>query len=190
MSPFSRMPHSHFEVIAPGGEIRCTGEAVFTDEVIAIFDEQARVVVGDEIRRRLPNGMDDTYQIAKVVFYEKTHGIPGHFQVFGHPKGHMPHREGGNFNITINGHNGRVNIDTTDNSTNSVGDNPVFGQLMGAIDASISGTDRDQLISVVQEMQSASGASGFKQAYQKFMTCAANHMTVVGPFLPALAALL
>lgn len=190
MSPFSRMPHSHFEVIAPGGEIRCTGEAVFTDEVIAIFDEQARVVVGDEIRRRLPNGMDDTYQIAKVVFYEKTHGIPGHFQVFGHPKGHMPHREGGNFNITINGPNGRVNISSTDNSQNIVGDDAVFGDLLRAVDENVHGADRDAIFAAIQSMQENRGSEGFKKSYQTFIASAAAHMGIIAPFLPAISQML
>lgn len=46
------------------------------------------------------------------------------------------------------------------------------------------------LLGVVKEMQDSHGTDGFVGAYQRFMSVAANHMTVIAPFLPALAGLL
>jgi len=42
----------------------------------------------------------------------------------------------------------------------------------------------------IDKLEQAQGTPGFLASYQAFMTAAANHMTVLAPFLPALAHLL
>jgi len=39
-------------------------------------------------------------------------------------------------------------------------------------------------------MEAAKGTSGFTQKYQNFIASAANHMTVLAPFIPALTQML
>jgi hypothetical protein len=47
-----------------------------------------------------------------------------------------------------------------------------------------------ELLALVKEMQSSHGTPAFLGVYQRFMAAAANHMTVLTPFLPALAQML
>ena len=61
MNPFSDFPESDFEVISPEGEVRRGGHGVFTGKQVIVFNGTLHVFVGDEIRRRLPNGADEVF---------------------------------------------------------------------------------------------------------------------------------
>jgi hypothetical protein len=105
-------------------------------------------------------------------------------------KGCFPNT-GGHFNVTVSGSNARVNIGSTDNSTNIVSDNGVFEEIRAAAIREIA--DQSvcaKLIAAVDEMEATQHSGGFVSAYQKFIGLAADHIGVVGPFLPALAGLL
>lgn len=47
--------------------------------------------------------------------------------------------------------------------------------------------DRHELLALVRELSASKDTSNFLEVYQRFMAAAANHVTVLGPFLPALA---
>jgi hypothetical protein len=158
---------------------------------IVIPDASVAIQPGDEMRRSLPNGTDEAFEVVDPQFFEETLGIEPHFQVKVRRKGMFPHQMGGNFNINVSGPNSRVNVGSTDNSTNLVGSTAVFGELQNAISNRVSDeTERSKLLSAVRDMEQSHGGSGFLAAYQRFMASAADHMGVVGPFLPALASLL
>lgn len=87
----------------------------------------------------------------------------------------------------VTGHNARANLGSTDNSTNVVGD--TLSQLSQAIGEKVANAqERDALLAAVDEMKGAKGKSSFAAGYQKLVAAAADHMTVITPFLPALAA--
>lgn len=88
--------------------------------------------------------------------------------------------------------NGRVNIKSTDNSINiTIDSSPIFSGLSSAIsNAPIEEAQKAQLLAKVEELKQAEGTDGFFQKYKEFMQNAANHMTVVSPFIPALTTLL
>lgn len=65
----------------------------------------------------------------------------------------------------------------------------VFAELIKALQASQI-EERDQLIGLVEEMSREHKGGNFVSAYKKFMDAAATHITVLAPFLPALASLL
>jgi hypothetical protein len=188
---FGGFPTSDFEVISPQGEMRGVAKGIFGGSEITVFDDQLVVAAGDELRRTLPNGQDETFEVVDPQFFGEFCGIPANYQIKVRRKGTFPRHTGGNFNVNISGSNARVNIDSTDNSTNIVGDSAVFNDLRGAIRSGVGDdTERDKLISAVNDMDRQHGGGGFLAAYQKFMALAADHMGVVGPFLPALAGLL
>jgi hypothetical protein len=88
---------------------------------------------------------------------------------------------------------GRVNIQSQDNSVNKnismMGD--IFVQIKEAILCSdIQQTERDLLLNKLDDMKVAEGSSTFIEKYQNFIQSAANHMSIVAPFLPALSKLL
>lgn len=181
-----------FEIIGPDGTVRSTVAAIDGGGTIVIPDPSAVILPGDELRRKLPNGTDETFEVIDPRFFDtRMGGLGPHFQVKVRKKGTFAHHTGGNFSITVSGPNARVNVGSTDNSTNLVGSSAVFGELQAAIKTGISDeAAREVLLGVVKEMQDSHGTDGFIGAYQRFMGAAANHMTVLAPFLPALAALL
>lgn len=65
----------------------------------------------------------------------------------------------------------------------------VFSQLKEAIQAADI-NDKKSLQQAVEKMESTYGTSGFVQAYQQFISFAADHIAVFSPYLTALAALL
>lgn len=193
MSPFDAFPKSKFEIISPEGQVRNEGQGIFTGKMIAVFDEMLHVFAGDEIRRRLPNGTDETFEVVDPVFYEQAHTIPAHFQIKVRRKGAFPHGQGGNYNINVHGQNSRVNIGSVDNSFNVAThhQSPVFADLVEAIRGGVRDEhEREALIARVREMETAPSGEGFRAAYQAFIQSAANHMTVIAPILPALTSLL
>ena len=67
----------------------------------------------------------------------------------------------------------------------------IFSQLIEVLRLQVGQAKaRDELIGLVEEMRRGSNAGTFKDAYQKFVTAAAEHITIIAPFLPALTQLL
>nr|WP_300311585.1 hypothetical protein [Halomonas sp.] len=93
-------------------------------------------------------------------------------------------------NISISNVSGsNISVESSNVNQHIEGTDAIFADLMTAIDEA--DIDQKEALKIcVEEMRSARGASGFAAAYKQFMTSAANHMTVVAPFIPALSALL
>jgi hypothetical protein len=94
--------------------------------------------------------------------------------------------------INIGHISGKVNINSTDNSINvSIESSSIFSGLRDAINAAeMDPRQKAQLLGKVEEMQQAEGSAGFIEKYKEFVQNAANHMTVVSPFIPALTSLI
>lgn len=88
------------------------------------------------------------------------------------------------------GVNARMNLGSTDNSTNVANEPAIFSQLLEAVTQIKDPDDRREVVAAVEEMRRQQGKSGFVKAYAAFMSTASDHMTVVAPFLPALTSLL
>ena len=95
------------------------------------------------------------------------------------------------YNVT--GPNARVNINSHDHSTNTVTFEPapVFADLRRAVvEAVAENSERAKLLAGIEAMENGHRTHTFVDRYKDFITLAANHMTIVAPFLPALSALL
>lgn len=191
MSAFSNIPKSDFEIVSPEGDVRSTGKGVFSGAKVVVFDDKLLVFAGDEIRRTLPNGADETFTVVDPVFYNRMSAIPAHFQIDVRRKGTFPHGKGGYYNITVSGENARVNIGSTDNSTNVVNNSGVFADLINAIEGGVENVEQKAvLVEAVKDMEKAKGTGGFAASYAKFMGLAADHIGVVTPFLAPLASMI
>jgi hypothetical protein len=95
-------------------------------------------------------------------------------------------------NIHVHGHNPRINVNSTDNSTNiaSVSNESLFVQMNEKARAITDEAERKGILARLDELQEAQGSGGFLQAYNNFIASAANHMTLFAPFLPVLAQML
>ena len=190
MNPFAKLPHSDFEVISPEGDVRCSGSGIFSGETVVVSDERLVVFPNDEIRRRLPNGTDEVFDVVDPKFFDRVKPLPSHFQIKVRRKGTSSHGEGGDLNITMTGNNSRVNISSVDNSKNTVKLETPFAEIVQAIENNVEGEEGADLVSAVHEMKRTQGTGGYTAAYQHFVSLAANHMNLVAPFLPALTELL
>ncbi len=85
---------------------------------------------------------------------------------------------------------GRVNIHSQDNSTNQeiTISADIFTQIKEAIVGSdIQVKERELLLNTLTDLKDSVGSPSFIEKYQSFIESAANHMTLIAPFLPALS---
>jgi hypothetical protein len=67
----------------------------------------------------------------------------------------------------------------------------VFNDIRQAvIDAVPEGESRDLILDANENLSKANNKTSFLTAYDRLIQAAANHITVLGPFLPTLAAML
>lgn len=93
--------------------------------------------------------------------------------------------------IHVSGPNSRVNINSSDHSTNTVVGDSIFREIYKALDESVhNDAARAHLKMLVSAMESAPNKQSFTASYQAFIASAADHITVLTPFLPALTNLL
>jgi len=91
-----------------------------------------------------------------------------------------------NYNVT--GPNARVNVGSADNSTNVVttDNGALFRQLRELLGQVSDPTKRTALLSVVDDMEQSAGKPTFTQHYARFISLAADHITLFSPLLPAI----
>jgi len=92
----------------------------------------------------------------------------------------------------LHGSNARVNIRSHDSSLNvsSLTHEEFFNQLRATIESGVVEPDRSALIQEVNALEAAKNSPSFAERYQSFIASAANHITLVAPFIPALTEML
>jgi hypothetical protein len=160
------------------------------------FESTLPCAEGDTVERDLPSGQTDRFEILDTGFQPAYPPIGPHFQmkVRKVTDGVVPSLHGTSVtNIyNVHGPNARFNSQSVDQSHNvvSVGEGELFQKLKEAIQAtSAVATEREQLVLAVDEMSAHAGKSTFAEKFQNFMALASNCVTVITPFLPALATL-
>lgn len=163
--------------------------AMFVGETIFVGDAKADIRVGDELRRKLPNGNDDVFVVVDPQFYNDEH-FGAHYQVKVRRAGARAPHQGGNFTINVNGANSRANINSTDNSIN-IASGGLLDDVTRAIEDGVADASaRAAMLGSVTEMREAKDKFSLLKAYQSLMSSAGDHITVLTPFLPTLAAML
>ena len=97
-----------------------------------------------------------------------------------------------NVNYNVQGNNARVTVAGVDASTNTVQQAPeLFAEIRAAVEQGIADAEARRAVQEsVEALESAQGSPSFLDRYKEFMGLAANHATVLGPFLQPLAGLL
>jgi hypothetical protein len=87
--------------------------------------------------------------------------------------------------------NARVNINSTDQSVNSVivSQEQLFTAIRDVVTQQISGADQQTVLAKLDDLQHAQGTKGFSDKFTAFMGVSADFITILGPFLPALTEL-
>jgi hypothetical protein len=159
---------------------------------IAIEDVSLPIEVGDRFTRNLPSGLTESFMVDDPGYRESFGPIAAHYRVKAHRAGtERSLLRGATYNVT--GPNARVNINSHDHSTNTVAFEPapVFADLRKAVVEAVGENgERAKLLAGIEAMENGHRTHAFVDQYKDFITLAANHMTIVAPFLPALSALL
>ncbi len=119
MKPWNIIKPDDIDVVAPDGQVRSHVKGYYNGELFIIDDMTVDVRPGDEIRRLLPNGREETFVVGDPKFYNDGPFV-SHYQVSITPRGVFDRHTGGNYTINLSGSNARVNIGSTDNSVNDV----------------------------------------------------------------------
>jgi hypothetical protein len=91
------------------------------------------------------------------------------------------------------GDQSRVNMASEDRSTNTIQpESSVFVELRELLEGTaMSAAERQSILQRLDALEAAApGSQQFLTKYQEFVAGAANHVTVLAPYLPALTALL
>lgn len=98
----------------------------------------------------------------------------------------------GSFNSgELSGPNARVHQNSVDNSIHMLTDDSIFDKIEAEIRSSVDNKDeQDRVIKELVRIREAVDKPSKLVAYQQFITSAANHMTILAPFLPILGAVI
>ena len=153
----------------------------------------------------------DESQVARVLRYVEKQGWIQAGRVFGRPipsqvtltpsgmryaeslQARPPATPPPSIIYNLSGPNVRINIGSQDSSTNVVNVTPdnLFLEIRAAISTQIQDAEaRQRLLERVTALEQSRNTNGFASRYADFMAAAANHVTVLAPFLPALTQLL
>lgn len=89
----------------------------------------------------------------------------------------------------VQGDHARWNTNSTDNSVNVVTKSSAefFTTLRERIEAEVTDkAEQKKIVEAIEALQEAHGKPSFVQRYTDFIAVAANHMTILAPFIPAL----
>ncbi len=104
---------------AEDGSRRENVRALVTNDSILIPDVSVPLASGDVILRRVPSGLVERLVVTNPGFHAKFHAIPAHYKAQYRQDGEEPEGRPG-YVVNMSGENARVNINSTDNSTNVV----------------------------------------------------------------------
>jgi hypothetical protein len=93
----------------------------------------------------------------------------------------------------VYGHNPHWNVNSQDHSINVVTatNEQIFAKLRQEISSRIPvGEEQSEILERLAALEQAAGSSSFAQQYTAFISGAANHITLLAPFIPALAEML
>lgn len=91
----------------------------------------------------------------------------------------------------VSGANARINLNSTDNSSNIVNDtSELFESLFNATSRIDNEAQREAIDASIRQMQASIGQKGFIERYQHFIAVASDHLGVFGPLIAQLSALI
>lgn len=172
---------------------RRTTEEGNSRQVIFQFPEPIDVPVGSVLQVKESRDywkVTDTEDIVKEDIFINFEVHVEKINIAGQPTRAIV-QGGSTFNLQ--GTHSRINIHSQDNSvniSNQVTEN-VFADMRQVIKTQIqNGDDQARILSKLNELEAAKGTGSFTQKYQDFIATAADHLSLLSPFIPALTQML
>ena len=188
---FSRLMNDRVTLVKRTGQRFENLRASVQSGLIVTDDVEVPVEDGDTFERTLPSGVKESFDVLDAGFQQGLHRIPAHYQSKVQKNTAKARGKTSSQQTVYNliGTNARVNIRSTDSSTNvvNVDATVLFDNLRGAIETAIVDMElRETLMRCVGKMEAAAGTQTFADRYKEFIALAADHISVFGRFLPAL----
>jgi hypothetical protein len=180
-------------VVTRSGERFPNVRASVQKNKVIIGDVRLPIHEGDVIERALPNGSLEQHVILQIDY---AHGaVAQFFTCHTRKEGAIPRANPTPSSVVYNlvGPGSRVNINSTDLSTNVVDVNStdLFTELRKALESGLDrAEEREGVLAELRGLEFAVGQPSYVERYQKFIASVADHMSVVAPFIPALTQLL
>ena len=147
------------------------------------------IKVGDQVIRETPAGVKEVFIVDDPGFSTGMGSLPDTYQMKVH-RADSPAPADRPVVYNVIGANARINIGSADASTNVVNQAPeeLFETLREVIRTQIVDAEfREQLIAKSKELEQEAGKPSFGVKYAEFIGLAANHMSLLAPFIPALS---
>lgn len=191
MSMFSDLEKDRLTIVKQDGQVITNVRASVQGKTVFISDEKVPLEEGDKLYRELPSGLSETFVVEDRGFFNSSIGM-SHYEAKVRKEGNIDKkvldRIVNVYNVT--GQNAKVNINSVDNSTNTVSSERLFVDLRNAIGSISDVQVRERSLKVVEELERAKGSASFADKYKELIQTLANHVTIIAPLLPALALLL
>lgn len=192
MNAFSQLLRDTVTLHKSDGTVVPNIRASVQNRKIIIFDAMLRIETEDRFVRNLPSGQVEEFIVEDASYTEAFHSIPAHWTVSCRRSGQpLPTPRSVTYNVS--GPNSRINVQSHDHSTNIVhsDSSQVFADMRQTVLSQVAlESERTVLLERIEELEKTSGTPGFTTRYQEFIAAAANHMTLLAPFLPALTSML
>ncbi|MFF2444532.1 hypothetical protein [Priestia megaterium] len=199
---FKNLMKDKVNLLKQNGEVYENLKANVEKDKILISGISIIIEEGDTIIRALSNNHTEEYIVMDSSCFERKYGIPEHYKLEVRKLTSLSDSNTpGSITIfdrsinTINGgSNNRFNKNSTDYSTNLIytkTDITVFDEIREKLnEAQLDQIKKVELLSQVDDLEEAVDTPNFIGRYQKFISSAADHMTLIGPLIPALTELI
>jgi hypothetical protein len=177
-------------LVKPDGTVIENIQANVQPKIIFIGDAKLPLEENDKIYRKLPNGLVETYIVLDRGYYT---GFGGHYQAKVRKEGSIKEDKYQSIiNVyTASGPNSRININSTDNSTNYINNlNSLFNDLKIGLESLPDKEIQEKSLEILEKLKKHKNTPSYLIKYQEFVSLLANHMTVIAPFIPALTQLI
>jgi hypothetical protein len=153
----------------------------------SLTDDQLMAMLADRnIKPKRVHGRNPEY------VYDRSHAIAALLADDNPPAPTAPSASSIQHVYHLTGDNARVNVNSTDQSTNVVTrtSEQIFADLRAQLNSIARPEERTEVLSRLDELERAQGSPSFAQKYTEFIGAAANHMTLLAPFIPVLTEML
>ena len=176
-------------IVGAAGTPRVRVRALIQGDEVLTTDVEKVVMPGFTVERALPSGQLEVFDILEVQFVQRLASVPAHYRI--HISSRTSRRTSGSPSTVTNISAANVSVGsiTGPGVVHSTAPDldAILRRLRSAIEAQVSeASARHELITAVERMRNATEPGGLRAAYRAFVACAADHMTVVAPFVPAL----
>lgn len=168
---------------------RQNGQCIKTNALVQkvkifIKDVTIPICVGDVIERSLPSGLKERFTVINATCNPNSR-LLAHWEIEYEKEGSVKHSER-DINIAGSIYANRVYIQSTDNSTNitNLMDNSVFEELRKLIEEKIE--NNGKILEALSDLEENVNKPTALDKFNNFIQIAADYMTLIAPFLPAI----